>query len=407
MLALEAISLVALVFWVLVVLDRPRSWPGEVVLQNLPDCESLAIEGSVAVIVPARNESSTLPETLPSLLQQDVTGMKIFLVDDGSSDDTRSVVEALTRGLGAEDKIQIVAASSKIDGWSGKVHAQLCGYVAMLERAVEDGVEPPEWLLLTDADIRHRPGSVQSLLARASGSEGAERLDLVSVMARLRAEDFWEQIIVPAFVFFFQLMYPFRRVGDTKSRVAASAGGCVLVRRKSLEDAGGFAAIGGEIIDDVALGRLIKRSHGSLWLGLDPGISSIRVYSGLGELWRMVSRTAFDQLHYRWDLLVLTLVALLILLVSPPLVIAGSLYGLLGEHAGDTALLRTVGWAGMTWVLMAAAYFPAVRYHRVPGIYAWTLPFAAVLFALMTTSSAWIELTGKGPSWRGRSYGSS
>ena len=183
-------------------------------------------------------------------------------MDDGSTDCTAQLAGRLAAQLGLAKKLEVVTAGPKLAGWSGKVHAQRCGYATVLEQAWEQGIEPPEWLLLTDADIRHRSGSVRSLLSQAMGQPDIGTYDLVSIMARLRAENFWERIIIPAFVFFFQLLYPFRRVARRSSRVAAAAGGCVLVRRSALEAAGGFAAIGTEIIDDVAMGRAIKRAGG-------------------------------------------------------------------------------------------------------------------------------------------------
>jgi len=363
---------------------------------------------SVVAIVPARNEVEVLAETLPSLLQQDVSSMRVVLVDDGSTDGTARLADCLANELGLGHKLEVVAASPRTAGWSGKVHAQLCGCSFVLEQALAKGTEPPEWWLLTDADIRHRPGSVRSLLCQAVAQVDSGCSDLVSIMARLRAESFWERMIIPAFVFFFQLLYPFRRVARRSSRVAAAAGGCVLVRRSALEEAGGFAAIGGEIIDDVALGRTIKRAGGGVWLGFDPGIASVRSYTRLGDLWAMVSRTAFTQLRHRWDLLLLTLLALGCFLVSPPVVLAVALAQAKAPQPEDPGSLMRAGvWAILTWGLMVVAYMPTIRHHRIPTLYAVMLPVSGLLFGLMTAGSAFDDLRGKGPSWRGRSYESS
>jgi hopene-associated glycosyltransferase HpnB len=260
----------------------------------------------------------------------------------------------------------------------------------------------PEWLLFSDADIEHRPGSVGALLERAGVGTGGDTFDLVSVMARLRADTFWERLLIPAFVFFFQLLYPFRRVQDPGSRVAAAAGGCVLIRRQMLEDSGGLEGISGALIDDVALARQVKRAGGRLWLGFDPGIRSLRPYDRLAQIWRMVARSAFDQLHYRFDLLILVLLGLLLLVVSPPLIAAAGAWQTVTGAASASAH-RALVWAALAWGLEALALLPSVRHHRVAPVFALGLPLAAVFYGLMTAGSAWSHLTGRGTQWKGRS----
>lgn len=398
---LEIISLVSLAFWVFLILDRKRWWPGDQVLPEVAEEASEVSGGSIVALVPARNEAEVLIDTLPSLLRQEGIDLKVLVVDDGSTDGTAEVARRVARDQGAAVEIEVVPAGPRQKGWSGKVHALHCGF----EKAMDSPGERPEWLLLTDADIWHRPDSVRALLLRATAAGRTGPFDLVSVMARLRARGFWERLIVPPFVFFFQLLYPFRRVAERDSRVAAAAGGCVLVRRTALESAGGFASIAAEIIDDVALGRAVKISGGAVWLGLDPGIVSLRAYPRLGDLWRMISRTAFTQLNHRWDLLVATLLALGVFLVSPAVVLAWVL-----GHSGaadSISLLRAGIWASLAWALNVVLFLPAVRHHGVPLIYAASLPLAGVLFGLMTVDSAFQDLLGRGPTWRGRSYDSS
>jgi hopene-associated glycosyltransferase HpnB len=405
MIAAEMVSLTSLAFWVLLSLERRRAWPAEMILPETPRGPSNDDVDSVVAIVPARDEAETLAMTLPTLLLQDLEGFRVILVDDDSTDGTGDLARRLGQEIDRDDRFEVMTAGSRREGWSGKVHALSYGYQVILDRAAQTGIAPPEWLLLTDADIRHRPGSVRSLLQQAGRSGAEQSYALVSVMARLRAERFWERIVVPAFVFFFQLLYPFRRVADRRSGVAAAAGGCVLVRRSVFEDAGGFGTISGEIIDDVALGRAIKKTGGGVWLGFDPGIASVRGYSGLSGLWRMVSRTAFTQLRYRWDLLVLTLLALGIFLVAPPVIFAVSLVRLGTSDLGDPgSWLRAAVWAILAWILMSVAYLPAIRHHHVPRSFAVTLPLAGLLFGLMTCGSALDDLRGHGPTWRGRSY---
>lgn len=384
---LEILAFVVLLAWIGLHLDRRRAWPSEM---TLPVTTEPPREGwpTVAALVPARDEAAVLPETLPALLAQEGPPLEVLLLDDGSHDGTAEVARELAAASGRPERLRVLAPGPVPSGWSGKVHALACGVESLGERA-------PEWLLFTDADIRHRPGSVAALVARAA----AGPYDLVSVMARLNVSSFWEKLLIPPFVFFFQLLYPFRRAADPRSRVAAAAGGCVLVRRTTLAAAGGLEAIRGAVIDDVSLARRVKDSGGRLWLGLDPGIVSVRPYHGLGEIWRMVARSAFVSLGLRYDLLVLVLLWIAIFLVSPPFLLAASL-------AGDTLNDgRAALWAVIAWLLGAAALLPAVRHHRAASAWALALPFASALYGLMTLDSALSHLRGHGARWKGRSYG--
>jgi len=236
----------------------PRAWP------------------SVAVVVPARDEAAMLPQTLPTLLAQDYAGpFRVIVVDDGSADGTGP----LARALGAE----VVDAGEPPLGWTGKLNALRAG-------VAEAG--DVEFLLFTDADIAHAPSSLTALVESASG------LDLVSQMARLRVRTGWERLIVPAFVYFFAMLYPFRWVNRPGARTAAAAGGCSLVRRSALDRAGGLEAVHDAVIDDVAIARLVKCAGGRIWLGLASLVDSVRPYPRLAELGQMVARSAFSQLRY-------------------------------------------------------------------------------------------------------------
>lgn len=398
---LEILALAPLVFWLLLAADRSRAWPRE---RTLPQEARLREEDAsrVVAVVPARDEAEVLPDALPSLLSQGAGGFRVVLVDDGSSDGTAAVARRLAASGGWEARLSVVEAPPTPAGWTGKVAALAVGVEEARRLA---GGEGPEWLLLTDADIRHRPGSVAALLARA-----AEGYDLVSVMARLGAESFWERLLLPPFVFFFQLLYPFRRVADPASRVAAAAGGCILVRRAVLEAAGGMEAIRGAVIDDVSLARQVKAAGGRLWLGIDPGIASVRPYrealGGLAGIWRMVARSAFIQLRCRWDLLLVTLLGLALFVVAPPFLLAAAGLALAGAApAAVPSLVRAVAWAGGAWALGAVALLPVVRHQRVPLPFAAGLPFAGALYGLMTASSALRHRQGRGAAWKGRTYG--
>jgi len=419
-------ALLPLAFWLGLTLDRRRAWPDDCVLKETASGIP-AGAGSVAILVPARDEAEVLPETLPSLLAQIGPGaeIRVVLVDDGSTDGTAEVARRVAGEVAGEStgSLTVIQATPTPPGWTGKVHALACGVEAVSREVFEDtgdaDEEPPEWLLFTDADIRHRPGSLASLLARAreGGDDRDGPFDLVSVMARLHAETFWERLLIPPFVFYFQLLYPFRLVRSRRSRVAAAAGGCVLVRRQTLEAAGGLAALHDAVIDDVSLARRVASAGGRTWLGLDPGIVSVRPYRGLKELWRMVARSAFVQLRYRWDVLVVVLSGLAVLVVSPPFVASAAAWqmgrwaleqGALGQGAtaGSTlpALVAALVAALGAWALEGWALRPAVHHHRVAGGWAWTLPFSSILYGLMTFSSAWSHLTGRGARWKGRSY---
>jgi hopene-associated glycosyltransferase HpnB len=394
---LEILALLPLAFWGLLALDRRRAFPAEAFLPDVPappsrePAATAAAPSAVTAVVPARDEAAVLPETLPALLTQRGVSLSVVLVDDGSTDGTAQVARGVAAGTGGGAPLEVVPAPPAPPGWTGKVHA--------LARGVEAAGEKPEWLVLTDADIRHRPGSLAALLAVAA--EGP--YDQVSVMARLHAATFWERLLIPPFVLFFQLLYPFRRVRSPRSRVAAAAGGCVLVRRAVLEAAGGVESIRGAVIDDVSLARQVQAAGGRLWLGFDPGIVSVRPYRGLGELWRMVARSAFVQLRHSWGLLALTLLGLAVFIAAPPFVAGAA--GLAMLTAGpEPSLLRALAAALGAWGLSAWALAPYVRHHRVPRVYAFGLPFAGILYALMTATSAWDHLRGRGSRWKGRAY---
>lgn len=381
---LEIAALVPLVYWLALALDRTRAWPHEHVVPDVGPATANAGAAGVVAVVPARDEAEALPEALPSLLEQDHPRFRIVLVDDHSTDGTADLARRLAHERGADERLAVVAAPDRPPGWSGKVHAMASG----VARVAASG-DAPEWLLFTDADIRHRPRSVRSLVALAE----RDGLDMVSVMARLRADGFWERLLIPAFVYFFQLLYPFRRIRDPRSRVYGAAGGCVLARRTVLERAGGLAAIRGALIDDVNLGRILKRAGGRTWLGFDPGVESIRGYGTLADVWRMVARSAFDQLFYSYALTGLVVLGMIAILVSPPVTLVIALAA--GEPLA--ALFATGAWA-----LSAIALRPSVTHHRVPPIFAASLPLASLFYALMTASSAWDHFRGRGGRWKGR-----
>ena len=366
---------------------------------------------TVAAVVPARNEAESLPGTLPALLAQCYPGeFRVFLVDDNSDDDTGAIAAELGEKAARDNGTPLTVVKGKPcpDGWAGKVWAMAQGLAAAAGAGpagagpagagdVTAGDPAPDYVLFTDADIAWAPHALRDLV---HGAEADDRA-LVSQMALLRAETRWERVLVPAFVYFFAQLYPFRRVNDPKSGTAAAAGGCMLVRRSALAEAGGLAPIKGALIDDVALGTLLKKHGNRTWLGLTTDIRSARPYPSLGSLWHMIARSAYVQLRYNPLLLAGTVIGLLLLYVAPP---AGVLAALTGAAAGTAGLAVVLaGVAGLAgWTLMTASYVPMLRLYRLPVFRAPTLPLIAVLYAAMTADSARRHYSGRAVSWRGR-----
>jgi hopene-associated glycosyltransferase HpnB len=254
----------------------------------------------------------------------------------------------------------------------------------------------PEWLLFTDADIAYAPGTLVRLVRAAAG----EGYDLVSQMATLRTHNGWERAVVPAFVYFFALLYPFQRVRRPGVRTAAAAGGCMLVRRGTLADAGGLAAIGGAVIDDVALGRLVKRHGGRCRLDLSRDVVSRRPYPRLADLWAMIARSAYTQLRYSPPLLAGTVLGLGLLFAVPPAAAAAGVAGLAFGPLWPAGLVAGIGFAA--WLIMTLTYVPTLRFYRLSALRAPALPMVAMLYAGMTLDSARRYYTGRGGVWKGR-----
>ena len=340
---------------------------------------------SVAILVPARNEADSLPATLPTLLAQDYPGeLTVVLVDDGSGDGTADIARSI--GAGA-DNLTVTAARPLPAGWSGKLWALDTG----LNLAADS-----EFVLLTDADIAHPPDSARRLVDHALGSGS----DLVSLMALLRTETASDRLLLPAFVYFFAKLYPFRLSNRPGSRTAAAAGGCILARREALRRAGGLGAISGAVIDDCALAAAVKRSGHRIWLGLSAEVRSTRVCGSVGDVWDMVARTAYTQLGHSPAALAGTVAAMVLLHVVPPLGSAAAI-GLLAASpsaAGGAAL----GLAACAWAVMSATFLPMLRLYGVSAAFAPALPAAGALFTLFTAASAVRHHRGGSRIWRGR-----
>ena len=386
MLILAAVTSLAAVAWVYLLTAHGGYWRTD---QRLPPSVTRqAGWPDVVAVIPARNEAAVLPGTLPTLLTQEYPGsFTVVLVDDDSGDGTSAVAGSLARDRGA--RLVTVAGQRTPDGWAGKVWA--------MEQGVRAAGEAT-YLLFTDADIGYAPGTVAALVAAAQAGDRG----LVSQMALLRADTFWERLIVPAFVYFFAQLYPFRRVNRPEARTAAAAGGCMLVRRATLEAAGGLERIRGARIDDVALGRLLKRPPVSArcWLGLTADVVSRRPYPTLSGLWDMVARSAYTQLRYSPALLAGTLIGLAWLYALPPLAALGGLAWLAAGGGTAAGWLTGAGLAG--WAAMSASFIPILRLYRLSPLRAPGLPLIALLYAGMTADSGRRYHLGRGGQWKGR-----
>ncbi|MET9221948.1 MULTISPECIES: glycosyltransferase [unclassified Streptomyces] len=373
---------VSLLAWVWLVVGQGGFWRTDV---RLPRRGALDEWPSIAIVVPARDEAEVIGVSLPSLLAQEYPGhAEVFLIDDGSTDGTGDLARALHDRHGGLP-LTVSSPGEPPPGWTGKLWAVRHGITLAAERS------GPDYLLLTDADIAHRPDSLRELTAAAVSRD----LDMVSLMARLRVETGWEKLIVPAFVYFFAQLYPFRWINKARSRTAAAAGGCVLIRASAVAAARVPDSIRQSVIDDVALARAVKRSGGRIWLGLAERVDSVRPYPDLGELWRMVSRSAYAQLRHNPAVLLGTVLGLALIYLVPPLAAVG------GAIAGAWPLCA-LGLAA--WAAMAASYVPMLRYYGQPWWLAPTLPYTAALYLLMTVDSAVEHYRGRGAAWKGRTY---
>lgn len=399
---IDVLAGLALAAWIYLFFLHHRFWHGgERLPREVPPLERWP---SAVAIVPARDESPTIGECVSALLAQDYAGdFSIIVVDDASTDGTSDIVSALiaqNSGVTAQNsevnhaghtihRAELMAAPPLLDGWTGKLSALNAG----LKRA-DSQPNPPEYIWFTDADVVHPPETLSRLTAKALQNQ----CDLTSLMVRLNCESFWERLLIPAFIYFFQMLYPFPAVNDPRAKTAAAAGGCVLLRRESLSKSGGLKAISGELIDDCALAAAIKGSDGRLWLGLSDSSKSLRAAESLGPLWAMVRRTAYTQLRYSTVLLIFTMAAMSLIFLAPP-----ALALAYPAHNNDLAAL-----AGLAcWAAMAFSYGPTLKdYGRNP----WEsllLPLSAALYAAMTVDSALAHGRSRGGQWKGRHYGPS
>ncbi|HXE16192.1 MAG TPA: glycosyltransferase [Stellaceae bacterium] len=363
------LGIVALAVWLGLILARGRFF-----VPRLPAAAPAPAHWpAIVAVVPARDEAAVIARAVGSLLAQDYPGdFSIVLVDDHSGDGTAEIARGLA---GADAKLRIVAAPPLPHGWTGKLWA--------MNRGVEEAGEAA-LILFTDADIAHHPANLRQLAARLEH----ERRDLVSLMVRLHCDSLAERLLIPAFVFFFAMLYPFAWVADPRRRTAAAAGGCMLIRRAALDRIGGVAAIKSALIDDCALARAVKDSGGAIRLDLTRLTTSIRPYPRLADIWNMIARSAYTQLRYSPALLAGTVAFMALVYVVPPLLLA----------VGGTA-----AWLGAAaWLAMSLAYLPMALFYGLSPLWAVALPLTALIYLGATIASAWRHFRGRGGAWKGR-----
>ena len=373
------LAVVSLVVWVVLTFFRSAFWQlrafeDEQLRPSVPEKWP-----AVVAVVPARNEAESIERVISSLVGQEYGGpFQIIVVDDHSEDGTGVLARRAARASARSSRIALVTAETLESGWTGKLWA--------LEQGVQRaGALAPDYFWFSDADVVHGPDTLERLVTRAE----SRRLDLVSLMVLLEARSFSERFLIPPFLYFFLKLYPPRWIADPKSRTAGAAGGCILLRRVTLERVGGLAAIRGEVIDDCALARAVKRGGGSIWMGLTRKSVSLRSHKTISEIRDLIARTAFTQLGYSALLWLGTLCGMLLTYVLPVIL----------SFNRDPAVWRL---SLAAWALMTITYLPTVRFYGLSPLWALTLPLGAVFYSYATWLSAWRYWLGRGGQWKGR-----
>jgi hopene-associated glycosyltransferase HpnB len=368
----------ACLIWLYLLLCHGRFWRSGPELPPAQPTAAPAVVPTVAIVVPARDEAEVIETTLRSLLAQDYPGpFRVILVDDGSTDGTGTIARSIAPAQAANPQLTVLTGAPRPRGWSGKLWAVAQG-------VAEAG--DADLVLLTDADIVHQPGHLAALVAQRQRTG----CDMVSEMVALRCRSLAERALVPAFVFFFQLLYPFYWVNDPRRGTAAAAGGTILLHRHALTRIGGIEAVRGKLIDDVALAAAVKRG-GPIWLGHSVQAYSVRPYPGFVDIWRMVARTAYVQLGFSPLVLLGTILGMALVWLLPP---AASLFA----HGAA----RWVGLAA--WAILSASYLPTLRRYRRAWLWAPFLPLVAAFYMAATLGSAVNHYRGRGVAWKGRAY---
>jgi hopene-associated glycosyltransferase HpnB len=375
-LSLNFLAAIPLAIWLYLLLARGSFWR---LIEEKIEPRRLENWPHVIAVVPARNEAATISQAILSLVKQDYPGeFSIIVVDDHSEDATATLAQQAANQSGATRRVTIHAAAPLSPGWTGKLWALNEGVQTAAKQA-------PEFLWFTDADVVHAPDTLRRLMFRAE----KESLDLASLMVLLHATTFPEKLLIPPFLYFFLLLYPPRWIADPNARTAGAAGGCILLRRNVLAPIGGIASIRGEVIDDCALARAVKKSGGRIWMGLTRASVSLREYGTFAEIRDMIARTAFSQLRHSLVLLALTLIGLLVTFW---------LAWILFFTGDDPAWIM----ASTAVSLMTTTFLLTVRFFELSPLWAFTLPFAALFYGYATCVSAVRYWLGRGGQWKGR-----
>lgn len=389
-LILLTIATLSLIIWVFLLLFWGQFWQANQRLEiNNIDLPSYP---SVCAIIPARNEADVLPVSLKSLLSQEYPGeFSIILIDDQSTDKTGEVAQNIADNLNQSDRLKVIQGKPLPVGWSGKLWAMEQGIQFVKNQGLS-----PDYFLFTDADIEHHSTNLKELVTKAE----KENLALTSLMVLLRCDSFWEKFLIPAFVFFFQKLYPFPWVNNPQNKMAAAAGGCILIRRDRLEEIGSIPSLREALIDDCTLAQKIKGlstpdNPTAIWLGLTEKTKSLRPYDSLDTIWTMIARTAYTQLNYSPLLLLGTMLGMSLIYLAAPIIL------LLGIYLESRNLMII---SSLTWLLMAIAYLPTLRLYKLSPLWSLSLPIIALFYNLMTIDSALRHWRGQGGGWKGRVY---
>jgi hopene-associated glycosyltransferase HpnB len=386
------LSLVSLAAWFYLALFHGHFWRSG---PELPPSTISSKTKKINVIIPARDEAESIEPCLRSLLAQQIDAqLTILLVDDNSADGTAQIATRISAEAATQGRLTILHGTPLAPGWSGKLWAVHQGLSHPAARAAD-------YVLLTDADIEHAPTHLACLVAKAEN----EKIDLVSEMVRLHCETFAERALIPAFVFFFQMLYPFAWVADPARRTAGAAGGTMLLSRAALDRIGGVQGIRNALIDDCALAAQVKRTGGSLWLGHADDTRSLRVYSGPSEIWNMIARTAYVQLNHSLLALVGCILGMNLLYLLPPTL---ALSGILSAPFAGMTGIRNTPLASISalaaWLLMAALFQPTLRRYRRSPLWGLALPAIALFYLCATIASALRHYAGRGGGWKNRVY---